>query len=53
MFFLCNIFLPDLASLERVCFIYLGAALMYDNMAMGSILVGQGYYVAGCFRVAR
>lgn len=26
---------------------------MYDNMAMGSILVGQEYYIAGCFGVVR
>lgn len=26
----CNVFSPDLASLERVCFFYSGAALMYD-----------------------
>ena len=26
---------------------------MYDDMAMGSILVGQEYYIAGCFGVVR
>ncbi len=26
---------------------------MYDNMAMGSILVGQAFHIAGCFMVAR
>ncbi len=26
---------------------------MYDNMAIGSILVGQEYHIAGCFGVVR
>ena len=53
MLFLRNVLFPDLASLERDCFFYLWAALMYDNMAMGLILVGQEYHIAGSFIVAR